>query len=451
MLWARMLWVVSWVAVAVAGLLREARADETPAVPARRFDDSGRLYFWFESGFNFTLDRHFAGDVRVVPQSAVELGLGGGAGYNIDPHWGVELQVNGTDPWVRSETRGAIERISMITFVPAVRYRWALDDGRLMPYLTGGVGFSENDVHGSFKPFAQASTDSTTVVGSLSAGLDYFISENVAAGVEFRSLLHPDQDAEVTYQNPHTGHITRYTDSLNLTAISLLAHLRVFPGQQAGADGSERTFFLADHGPFDTDELRGYVAGLFGYDYIWDRAVGAGVYVRDKGGDANLTKGGAIGLNVDGHWGAEVQLLYTMLNLRMNTGTRFAKLDVFEVLPALRYRYPLLGGRLVPFLMGGVGVANLDTNEQRSQSEFQGGRQVIVVPHFEPGSPAIVGMIGAGVEYFLNHHLSVGLTVPLHLYSTVDTALRREGHKTLTGTADLTGLDAFLQLKAYLP
>jgi hypothetical protein len=101
--------------------------------------------------------------------------------------------------------------------------------------------------------------------------------------------------------------------------------------------------------------------------------------------------------------------------------------------------------------MGGVGVSFLDTNEQRPQSEFQGGRQVIVFPHFEPGSPAIVGMIGAGIEYFLNHHLSVGLTVPLHLYSTVDTELRRAGHKTLTGTADLTGLDAFLQLKAYLP
>src|SRR5262249_35517889 len=351
----------------------------------------------------------------------------------------------------RSESRGAINRISVITFVPAVRYRWSLEDGRLMPYLTGGVGFSSNDVHGFFDRFADSGTSSTTVVGSLSAGLDYFLSENVAAGVEFRSLLHPDQEAEVTFQNPHTGHVTRFTDSLNLTSLSLLAHIRVFPGQQASADGDERTFFLADHGPFDTDELRGYVAGLFGYDFIWDKNVGAGVHVRDRGGDANLTKGGAIGLNVDGHWGAEVQLLYTMLNIRMTTGERFAKLNVFEVLPALRYRYPLLGGRLVPFLMGGVGVSLLDTNEQRPQSEFEGGRQGTLFPHFEPGTPASVRRIGAGIEYFLNHHLSVGLTVPLHLYSTVDTELRRAGHETRTGTADLTGLDAFLQLKAYLP
>jgi opacity protein-like surface antigen len=451
MMWTRVLWMVSWAVMAAAALAWEARAGDTPAAPASRFDDTDRLYLWFESGMNFTLDRHFAGDARVVPNSDVELSLGGGAGYNIDPHWGVELQVEGTDPWVRSETRGGIDRISVITFVPAVRYRWALGDGRLMPYLTGGVGFSSNDVHGFFKPYAQSDTASTTVVGSLSAGLDYFISENVAAGFEFRSLIHPDQDAEVTFQNPHTGHVTRYTDSLNLTSLSLLAHLRFFPGQQASADGGDRTFFLADHGPYDTDELRGYVAGLFGYDYIFDRNVGGGVHVRDKGGDSNLTKGGAIGLNFDGHWGAEVQLLYTMLNLRENTGPRFAKMNVFEVLPALRYRYPLLGGRLVPFLMGGVGACFLDTNEQRPLSVTQGGRSVIVFPNFEPGGPAIVGMIGAGIEYFLNHHLSVGLTVPLHLYSSVDTELRQAGRKTVTGTADLTGVDMFLQLKAYLP
>jgi hypothetical protein len=108
MAWARVLGVVSCLAIA-ACLLGEARAEDSPAPPARRFDDTGRIYLFFESGMNFTLDRHFAGDVRVVPQSAVEFNLGGGVGYNIDPHWGVELQVNGIDPWIRSENRGAIE------------------------------------------------------------------------------------------------------------------------------------------------------------------------------------------------------------------------------------------------------------------------------------------------------------------------------------------------------
>ena len=47
--------------------------------------------------------------------------------------------------------------------------------------------------------------------------------------------------------------------------------------------------------------------------------------------------------------------------------------------------------------------------------------------------------------------MSVGLTVPLHLYSNVDTVLRQAGRPTRTGTGDLSGVDMFLQLKAYLP
>jgi hypothetical protein len=451
MAWVRVFWMVAWIGLSGVTLVGQARGeDAAPATAAPHFDDTGRLYFWFESGANFTLNRQFAGDVRVVPNYGAEFALGGGLGYNIDPHGGVELQINGTDPWVRSESLGAIDRLSVITFVPAARYRWALGDGRLMPYVTGGVGFSANDDHGYFKPYVTSNTSSTTVVGSLSAGFDYFVAENVAAGIELRSLIHPDQAADVTYRYPGRP-VVRYNDSLNLTSISLLAHLKFFPGQQASANGSGRTLFLADHGPFDTKEMRAYVAGLFGYDFIWNKYVGSGTYVRDPGGDANLTKGGAIGLNVDGHWGAEVQMLYTMLNLRMSTGPRFAKLNVFEVIPALRYRYPLLGGRLVPFLMGGVGASFLNTTEQRPFSEYNDGRKTIVYPRFEANGPAVVGMIGPGVEYFLNHHLSVGLTLPFHLYSKVDTKLVQAGRKTQTGSADLSGLDVFLQLKAYIP
>ena len=47
-----------------------------------------------------------------------------------------------------------------------------------MPYLTGGAGMSFTDVNEDAKPFVKADSDSTTVVGSLSAGFDYFLSPN---------------------------------------------------------------------------------------------------------------------------------------------------------------------------------------------------------------------------------------------------------------------------------
>ncbi|MCI0346191.1 MAG: porin family protein, partial [Chloroflexi bacterium] len=337
-----------------------ARAAEPSAAAPTVIDDTGRLYFQFVTGMGFTLDKPFAGDVEIDGEP--DLILGGGLGYNISRHWGVELQMQGGEPDLRSASRGKIREISIITIVPAARYRWHLLDDRLVPYVTGGVGMSFTDVNEDAKPFTRADADDSTIVGSLSAGLDYFLSENVAVGVEGRYLIHPNQDAEVTFQAGRGGRVTRYMDSLNLTGISLLAQFRFFPGQQAGPDGDGRLItrlrrlFLADHGPFDTDERRFYLAGLFGYDFLLDRSAGGGVKLRDKGGDANLSKGGTLGMNFDRHWGIEVQMILTPLNLRTGELGKIAEVNDTAILPTLRYRVPLLGGRLVPFLTAGLGV-----------------------------------------------------------------------------------------------
>jgi opacity protein-like surface antigen len=428
-----------------------ARAEEaSPAAPPV-VDDTGRLYFQFVTGMGFTLDKPFAGDVEIDGEP--DLILGGGLGYNISRHWGVELQVQGGEPDLRSASRGKIREISIITVVPAARYRWHLLDDRLVPYVTGGVGMSFTDVNEDAKPFTRADTDSQTIVGSLSAGLDYFVSENVAVGVEGRYLIHPNQDAEVSFQAGQGGRVTRFMDELNLTGISLLAQLRFFPGQQAGPDG-DRRLFLADHGPFDTDELRFYLAGLFGYDFLFDRSAGGGVKLRDKGGDANLSKGGSLGVNFDGHWGFEVQMISTPLNLRTGELGKIAEVNDTPILPTLRYRVPLLGGRLVPFLTAGLGVGYLIVNDPRVVVEVptgRGGARQVTSPKWDPESPRIVGSVGAGVEYFLNRHLSVGLYVPVHMYQRTDTTVRLANGRVLNGTADFSGVLALLQLKAYLP
>jgi opacity protein-like surface antigen len=426
-------------------------AEETPAAaPAPALDDTGRLYFDFVTGMNFTLDEHFAGDVDVSAEP--DLLLGGSVGYNISRHWGVELQFQGGEPDLRSASRGKIREISVITVVPAARYRWHLLEDRLVPYITGGVGASFSDVNEDAKPFTRADSDATTIVGSLSAGFDYFVSQNVAVGLEGRYLIHPNQDAEVSFQAGRGGRVTHFMDSLNLTSISLLAQIRFFPGQQAGPDG-DRTLFLADHGPFDTDERRFYLAGFFGYDFLFDKNAGGGVKLRDKGGDFNITKGGAIGVNFDGHWSAEVQLLETPLTLRTNDLSKIAEVDDTAILPTLRYRVPLLGGRLVPFLSAGLGVGYLIVNDPRVVVEVpngRGGAREVRSPKWDPESPRIVGSVGAGVEYFLNHHLSVGLYTPFHFYQGADTTVRFANGKTLTGKADFTGFLTLLQLKAYL-
>jgi hypothetical protein len=452
MTWARLVRGVWGVGVLGLLLLAVARAEETSETAPLRWDDTGRIYFYAQTGFNF-LGTQWPGDVEVDTPDGVNVVIGGGAGYNISRHWGVELQIHGIEPDLRSDTRGKITEVSTLTFVPAARLRWPLEDGRLVPYVSGGVGVSINDVNDAAKPFTKVGTDSSTIVGSLAAGVEYFLSPNIAAGLELRSLIYPDQDAEVAFQDPRTGRVRRFEDSINLTALSLLAHLRVYPGQPAGPDGSGRRFLLADHGPFDTDEMRVYLAGLFGYDFLFDKDFGGGVKLRDKGGDFNLSVGGALGVNLDRHWGGEIQLLVTELNLRTDPFDKFAELSDFVVIPTLRWRYPLLDGRLVPFATAGIGVAFLDVGDRRPVIEIPARRGFVPAkaPRVEVDRHTVVGSVGVGIEYFLNRHLSAGLSMPFHIYPNADTVVRREGQPPRTGNVNLSGFLVLLQLKAYLP
>ena len=67
-----------------------------------------------------------------------------------------------------------------------------------------------------------------------------------------------------------------------------------------------------------------------------------------------------------------------------------------------------------------------------------------------PASPRFAWSAGAGVEYFLNHHLSVGLYMPFQLYQTSDTTVRFANGTVRKGSADFSGFLTLLQLKAYL-
>jgi opacity protein-like surface antigen len=426
------------------------RSTPAPEAVDLGIDDTDRLYFQFVTGMNWVLDKPFSGDARL--DGFPDLILGGSLGYNISRHWGAELQFQGGEPDIRSESRGKIREISIITVVPAVRYRWHLLDGRFVPYFTGGVGMGFTDVNEDAKPFVRADTKSSTVVGSLSSGFDYFLSPNVAVGVEGRYTIHPNQTATVDYQAGPNGRVTHTTGDLNMTGITLLAQLRMFPGQPRDAPGG-RTFFLANDGPFDTDEVRPYLGGYFGYDFLFDRSVGGGVKLRDKGGDFNLSKGGVLGVNIDRHWGVEIQMIETPLNLRTSSIDKIAEVDVTSILPTVRWRWPFLNGRLVPFLTAGVGWSYLIVNDPRVVVEVpngRGGSKEVRSPKWDPQSPRFAWSAGAGVEYFLNHHLSVGVYMPFQLYQTSDTTVRFANGTVRKGTADFSGFLTLLQLKAYL-
>ena len=82
-------------------------------------------------------------------------------------------------------------------------------------------------------------------------------------------------------------------------------------------------------------------------------------------------------------------------------------------------------------------------------------RQSITVITAEPpkltiDSTAFAGQVGVGVEYFLNRHISFGLSLPAYLYPDLDTTVTAPNGNVTRGHANFSGLAPQIQVKAYL-
>ncbi len=436
----------------------ETGSDEAPdraAVDRPRARDAGRVYLYFQGGQSFQLDEHFTQDLE-VDQGAFNLLLGGGGGYNIDAHWGVEFQVVGTEPEIRDKTRGKVDELSNITFTPAVRYRHAVLDGRLVPYVTAGLGASLNDINDTADPRVKVSMDRWGFAGAVGAGFDYFAAPSVALGLAVQYHFYSDADTSVRETDPP---MRVQKSSVDLSAVSLVLNVRLFLGEEdpwagdgVGVLGRVRRLLLAERGPFDTAERRAYLYGLGGSMLLYDDDFALDVRFEAPGG-TNWLLGGGLGINLDRNWGLEVQLAHTEPTLDGNPppgggpGGKLVEMGNLTVLPGLRFRYPFMNGRLVPFVSGHVGAAFNTLNDSRTP---------LVKVGVEDSS--VAGAVVTGVEYFLNRHLSVGFAVPFYIYPDWTTSVVRH-RKSAFGpiiaaertTANYSGVALLMQLKAYIP
>ncbi len=453
--------------LALAGLAmmlhaRSVRAgrDETDAAPEAEAEqatspyyDTGRFYFYFESGDGFILDDHLIDDVHFDEPNDFDLVLGGGGGYNISDHWGVELQGHGVESDVRSDSMGKLEEYSNITIVPAARFRWPMYGGRFVPFLTAGVGWSINADNDQHDPRVKITADDSTIVGTIAAGAEYFLSPNVAVGLTLHSFIFPDQDVNIVERDAQNRIVRDQNGTFNQTSLAVLAHVRVFPGA-AGTpgDSSMLRWLLADHGPFDTDDRRYYLYLLGGHTAMFDHDFGDGVELADPG-DFNATLGGGAGVNFDRHWGAEVQFFNAAPNLNATPFGKFSEIDNTTFLLLGRFRWPFLGGRLVPYVTAGLGAGTFDLNDSRTVVDVpteQGTAVTAKSPTLTVQATTVAAEAGIGVEYFLNHHVSIGVALPVYIYPDLPTTIQRGNQPPVGGHANFSGIAPQLQVKAYL-
>jgi opacity protein-like surface antigen len=305
----------------------------------------------------------------------------------------------------------------------------------------------------------KVNADDSTIAGSLAAGLEYFVNPNVALGFSVHGYIYPDQDAQIIVRDEANRIVSNTTDSFNQSSVSLLAHVRMFPGQP-GTPGnpSLRRLIFADHGPFDTDERRFYLYALGGHTALFDRDFGKNdlgeqVELADPG-DFNATLGAGFGVNLDRHWGVEIQFFDVAPNINQDPFGKFSEVDNLTFLLLGRFRWPFLRGRLVAYATAGLGAGTFDLNDSRTFVDVQlssGGAAVTgKPPKLTLESTSVAGQVGVGVEYFLNHHLSFGLALPAYLYPDLSTTVQRGNRPAVGGHANFSGLAPQIQIKAYL-
>jgi opacity protein-like surface antigen len=145
------------------------------------------------------------------------------------------------------------------------------------------------------------------------------------------------------------------------------------------------------------------------------------------GGTLGHLFGVVLGTDLTRHLGVELALEGFEPRLAIPNLGSVAEYGLYVVTPQVRLRYPVLGGRLVPYILGGAGVSWGEVNDIKPH----GFNLNIKGEDYAP-----VGMLGIGAEYFVARNIAVGLELKYMI---------SRGHSiTVAGRTQHMNLDSIL-------
>jgi opacity protein-like surface antigen len=112
------------------------------------------------------------------------------------------------------------------------------------------------------------------------------------------------------------------------------------------------------------------------------------------------------------------------------------ELGILTVIPQVRLRYPVLDGRLAPYLLSGAGVGLIEFNDRKPKGF---GRSIVA------RGTGVAWSVGAGIEYAVTPYVALGTEVRYLALSDHDIELDGERHR-----AGLDSIVAVGTLRAYL-
>jgi opacity protein-like surface antigen len=342
----------------------------TPA----RGEDSDRTRYYFQVRF-----------ADFFPNVSAARDAGGiSLGANLNRHFGLELALDSYE--LLLDVPDGHGELSVLSLLPQARARYPLLGDKLVPYLFAGVGLAVtqlNDTRGSV-----SLPDGRTQVrpmGAVGGGLEYYIADNIAVGLEGKYLI--------TGSEPYVSDGVEHTVDVDV-GLLMLALRFLYPALDPAAAAA------AAHAA----GARFYVVLRAGGATPTHEEVFPGIDAEPEqsvlGTGFSYLFGAALGVDIGRFASVELTIDPYELSLSSPDLGALGEYAVFPIAAQGRLRYPLLEGRLVPSLLGGVGAEVGEINDTT---------EVGKALHIQAKDLTVIGTLGAGIDYAVMSNISLGL------------------------------------------
>lgn len=362
-----------------------------------------------------------------APFSDAHDAVGFTLGKNLNRYVGVELAVDSYELFVMPPQLGDIGELGIMTLIPQIRVRYPVLNDRLVPYVLAGFGVALTQFNDPKQDgLTLTINDSIGAVwaGSVGFGLEYFIADNIALGVEGKYLFSGATSVDIQGYAPY---------KMNLNAGIAAVQVRVFYPELhppasfvESGEPTQKRFYVALRGGGAIPTQKQPFAGI---QYM----PGTAAYFSTM----NPYFGASAGYNFTPHFSLEVAGEGYEMRLALPPGNQGSLGDyaVHAFTLQSRLRYPMQNGRLEPYVVGGAGVGFAQFNDKNAGSL---GLQV-KAENFAP-----VGTVGAGVDYFVTSNIAANLEAK-YLIARGFTAQINNG-PTQTGNLDTVFLSFGLRM-----
>jgi opacity protein-like surface antigen len=332
--------------------------------------------------------------------------VGGTVGVNLNRYLGVELAL---DNWERKV--GDLSELAVTGITPQLRLRYPLLDDRLTPYAVAGLGAAVSQANDGRLPveWVNGKTEAH-IAGTVGVGAEYFIADNIALGWEVKEFL----SDFVAYEAD--GRQGRTSITSPLMGISLRVFYPQLHPEEAEASAAAATARL-------------YVDLRTGGALLLNLEPFPGVSARPEqsvfGSNFTFGFGASLGANFGRYWAVELSLDNYEIKVGLPGVGDIGEYAVFPVMIQPRLRYPMLDGRLEPYVFCGIGAELGQINDLNETGKALNPKAEDVT---------VIGGFGAGAEYYLINNVAIGLQTKYIISRGHEFTL--PGQPTVTGDFD---------------